>query len=133
MTSQTITQSDKTPTMRMEKKTSVDQRESFTGEDTSMETQLKQEVKRVIPISASGSEQATISENNMTSSIPPALTTSRYPSRATTEASETMRIPSQGRLSTLSSVVRPTPTTATRTVAITREESRLDALKLLED
>ena len=40
-----------------------------------------------------------------------------------------MRIPGQGRLSTLSSVVRPTPTTATRTVVITREESRQDVIE----
>ena len=40
-----------------------------------------------------------------------------------------MRIPGQGKLSTLSSVVRPTPTTATRTVVITREESRQDAIE----
>ena len=40
-----------------------------------------------------------------------------------------MRIPGQRGLSTLSSVVRPTPTTATRTVAITREESRQDAIE----
>ena len=40
-----------------------------------------------------------------------------------------MGIPCQGRLSTLSSVVRPTPTTATRTVVITREESRQDAIE----
>ena len=32
-------------------------------------------------------------------------------------------------MSTLSSIVRPTPTTATRTVVITREESRQDAIE----
>ena len=42
--------------------------------------------------------------------------------------SDTIGTTSQGRLSTLSSVVRPTPTIATRTMAITQEDSRLDAL-----
>ena len=45
----------------------------------------------------------------------------------TTEGIESGRTLSQGRISTLSSVVRPMPTTATRTIAITREESRQDA------
>ena len=40
-----------------------------------------------------------------------------------TEGIERMNILPQGRMSTLSSVVSPMPTTATRTIAITREES----------
>ena len=40
-----------------------------------------------------------------------------------------MRILPQGRMSTLSSMVSPMPTTTTRTIAITREESRQDALE----
>ena len=52
----------------------------------------------------------------------------RFPLKPTTEANDVMGTTSQGRVSTLSSMVRPTPTTATRTVAITREDSRLDAL-----
>ena len=40
-----------------------------------------------------------------------------------------MRILPQGRMSTLSSMVSPMPMTATRTIAITREESRQDALE----
>ena len=35
----------------------------------------------------------------------------------------------QGRISTLSSMVRPTPMTATRTVAITQEGGRVDAVE----
>ena len=90
---------------------------------------LKQEVGRIIPTSTIDYESTTMLENNMTSDIPPAPITSQYPSQITTENSVTMRMPSQGRLSTLSSIARPTPTTATRTVAITREESQLDALE----
>ena len=46
-----------------------------------------------------------------------------------TESIERMNILPQGRMSTLSSVVSPMPMTATRTIAITREESRQDALE----
>ena len=49
-----------------------------------------------------------------------------------TEGIERMNILPQGRMSTLSSVVSPMPTTATRTIAITREESRQDALETVE-
>ena len=47
----------------------------------------------------------------------------------TTEGIGSVRTLPQGRMSTLSSMVRPMPTTATRTIAITREESHQDALK----
>ena len=43
--------------------------------------------------------------------------------QGTTEGMESRRTLSQGRISTLSSVVRPMPMTATRTISITREES----------
>ena len=56
----------------------------------------------------------------------------RFPLSAMSETSGTTRTTSQGRLSTLSSMVRPMPTTATRTVAITREDSRLDALATVQ-
>ena len=46
-----------------------------------------------------------------------------------TEGIKKMNMSPQGRMSTLSSVVSPMPTTATRTIAITREESRQDALE----
>ena len=58
----------------------------------------------------------------------PLVSSDSFP-RTTPETVRSMRIPGQGRLSTLSSVVRPTPTTATRTVVITREESRQDAIE----
>ena len=52
----------------------------------------------------------------------------RLPLRTMKGTSDTIGTTSQGRLSTLNSIVRPTPTTATRTMAITQEDSRLDAL-----
>ena len=51
------------------------------------------------------------------------------PVDTSTEGIERMNILPQGRMSTLSSVVSPMPMTATRTIAITREESRQDALE----
>ena len=48
---------------------------------------------------------------------------------ATTEGIGRMRTLPQGRMSTLSSMVSPMPMTATRTIAITREESHQDALE----
>ena len=51
------------------------------------------------------------------------------PVETTIEGIERMNILPQGRMSTLSSVVSPMPTTATRTIAITREESQQDALE----
>ena len=65
----------------------------------------------------------------MTLAITQPLTSSDSFPRTTTETAGPMRIPCQGRLSTLSSVVRPTPTTASRTVVITREESRQDVIE----
>ena len=51
--------------------------------------------------------------------ITPPTPSLRFPLSTTSETSGTTRTTSQGRLSTLSSMVRPMPTTATRTVAIT--------------
>ena len=56
----------------------------------------------------------------------------RFPLKTTTGTNDVMGTTSQGRLSTLSSMVRPTPTTTTRTVAITQEDSRLDALATVQ-
>ena len=67
--------------------------------------------------------------SNITSAITQPLTSSDSFPRATTETVGSMRVPCQGRLSTLSSVVIPIPTTTTRTVVITREESRQDVLE----
>ena len=58
----------------------------------------------------------------------PQMSSDSFP-RTTTETVGSMKIPGQGRLSTLSSVVRPTPTAATRTVVIIREESRQDVIE----
>ena len=80
-------------------------------------------------ISISSGVQPMTTMSTITPTITKLLTSTVSFPRPTTEIVETMRAPFQGRLSTLSSVVRPMPTTATRTVAITREESRQDAIE----
>ena len=74
----------------------------------------------------------TLGVNTMSSTIPITVRSSIFSNtfvEPTTEGIESRRTSSQGRISTLSSVVRPMPTTATRTIAITRGESRQDALE----
>ena len=93
------------------------------------ETGLKQGIEEKIPISTPTGEQIITTMSPTTSAVTQPLTSSDSFPRTTTETVRSMRIPGQGRLSTLSSVVRPTPTTATRTVVITREESRQDAIE----
>ena len=92
-------------------------------------TRLKQGMDGNTSISTSIGAQPVTTMSTMTPNINKSLTSTGSLSRPTTEIIETVRAPFQGRLSTLSSVVRPMPTTATRTVAITREESRQDALE----
>ena len=74
----------------------------------------------------------TLEVNTMSSTIPittrPLMFSNTF-AETTTEGIESGRTLSQGRTSTLSSVVRPMPTTPTRTIAINREESQQDALE----
>ena len=73
----------------------------------------------------------TLGMNTMSSTLPITTRPSVFSNTCagtTTEGIGSRRTLPQGRMSTLSSVVRPMPTTATRTIAITREESRQDAL-----
>ena len=93
------------------------------------ETGLKQGIKEKIPTSMPTGEQIITTMHPTTSVVTPPLVSSDSFPGTTTETVPSMRIPGQGRLSTLSSVVRPTPTTATRTVVITREESRQDVIE----
>ena len=79
--------------------------------------------------STSSGAQPITTMSDKTPTITQLLTSTDSFPRPTTEIVGTKRVPFQGRLFTLSSVVRPMPTTATRTVAITREESRQDVLE----
>ena len=92
------------------------------------ETSLKQGVEKILTSTPTG-EQIITTMRPTTSVVTPSLAPPDSLPRTTTETVRSMRIPGQGRLSTLSSVVRQTPTTATRTVVITREESRQDAIE----
>ena len=99
------------------------------GERMSEETRLKQGMDGDTFISISSDAQPMTTMSTIIPTITKSSTfTGSFP-RPTTEIVGTTRAPSRGRLSTLSSVVRPMPTTATRTVAVTREESRQDVLE----
>ena len=107
----------------------IDRKKQLHREDIPNETRLKQGVDEDTSTSTSDGAQPTTTMSTITPTITKPLTSIDSFPRPTTEIVGNMRTPFQGRLSTLSSVVRPTPTTATRTVAITREESRQDALE----
>ena len=107
----------------------TDKRVQPSQESLSDETQLKQGIEGKAPTSTPTGEQIMTTMSTITSAITQPLMSSDSFPRTTTETVGSMRIPCQGRLSTLSSVVRPTPTAITRTVVITREESRQDAIE----
>ena len=74
----------------------------------------------------------TLGKDTISSTLPSATRPFAFPNTSvdtTTEGIGRMRTLPQGRMSTLSSMVSPMPTTATSTIAITREESHQDALK----
>ena len=107
----------------------TDNRVQPSQESLSDETRLKQGIEKKPPTSTPTDEQIMTTMSTITSAITQPQTSSDAFPRTTTETAGSMKIPGQGRLSTLSSVVRPTPTTATRTIVITREESRQDAIE----
>ena len=74
----------------------------------------------------------TLGIDTMSSTLPSATRPFAFPNTSidtTAEGIGRMRTLPQGRMSTLSSMASPMPTTATRTIAITREESHQDALE----
>ena len=101
----------------------IDRRRQSYEDLVSEETGLKQGMERST-FTLTPSEAQLV--NTMSTTIP-TITRSSISSnsfaRSATESIDNRRAPFQGRISTLSSVVGPTPTAATRTVAITREES----------
>ena len=110
-------------------RTATNRKKQPPREGISDETRLKQGMDGDTSTSASSGAQPMTTMSNITPTITQSLTSTNSFPRPTTEIVGTTRVPFQGRLSTLSSVVRPMPTTTTRTVAITREESRQDALE----
>ena len=75
---------------------------------------------------------ATLEMDTISSTLPSTTRLLVFPNTytgTTTEGIGSVRTLPQGRMSTLSSMVRPMPMTATRTIAITREESCQDTLE----
>ena len=92
-------------------------------------TSLKEGIDRRPSTSTSST---TLGMDTMSSTLPITTRPSVFPNifaGTTTEGIGNGRTLSQGRISTLSSMIRPMPTTTTRTIAITREESQQDALE----
>ena len=94
-------------------KVTTDERVPLYQESSSDETSLKQGVEEKIPTLIPTGEQIITTIHPTTSVVTPPLVSSHLFPITTTETVTPMRIPGQGKLSTLSSVVRPTPTTAT--------------------
>ena len=93
------------------------------------ETSLKEGIDRR---PATITSSTTLGMDTMSPTLPITTRPSEFPNiytGTTTEGIGSVRTLPQGRMSTLSSMVRPMPTTATRTIAITREESLQDALE----
>ena len=110
-------------------KTATNRREQPPRESISDETRLKQGMDGDTFTSTSSGAQSMTTMSTIAPAITKSLTSTDSFPRPTTKIVGTMRAPFQGRLSTLSSLVRPMPTTTTRTVAITREESSQDVLE----
>ena len=122
-------QAQPTPSREVISKDVLNKREQ-TNEDLRLEeTTLKEGMDRN-PSTLTSDDTPGVS--TMSSTIPittrPLMFTNTF-AETTTEGIASRRTLPQGRMSTLSSMVRPMPMTATRTIAITREESRQDALE----
>ena len=122
-------QAQRTPSREATSRDVLNRREQTNEDLRSEETSLKEGMDRNPSTLTS---DGTLGMNTMSSTIPittrPSMFSNSF-AESTTQGVESRRTLSQGRISTLSSVVRPMPMTATRTIAITREESQWDALE----
>ena len=122
-------QAQQTPSRETIPRDVLNRRDQTNKDLGSEETSLKEGIDRR-PSTLTSDD--TLGMNTMSSTIPittrPSMFSNTF-AEPTTEGIESGRTLPQGRISTLSSVVRPMPMTATRTIAITREESRQDALE----
>ena len=116
-------QAQLTPSREATSRDVLNRREQTNEDLRSEETSLKEGMDRNHSTLISDD---TLGMNTMSSTIPittrPSMFSNSF-AESTTEGVESRRTLSQRRISTLSSVVRPMSTTATRTIAITREES----------
>ena len=121
-------QTQQAPSREMIPKDVLNRRDQ-TNQDLGMEeTGLKEGMDRR-PSTLTSND--TLGMNTMSSTLPITTRPSVFSNTCagtTTEGIGSGRTLPQGRMSTLSSVVRPMSMTATRTIAITREESQQDAL-----
>ena len=127
--SPSTSQTQQTPSREMTPKDVLNRRDQTNQDFEVEETSLKEEMDRRPSTLTSSS---TLGMDTMSSTLPsttrPSVFSNTY-AGTNTEGIGNGRTLSQGRMSTLSSMVRPMPTTTTRTIAITREESRQDALE----
>ena len=117
------------PSDEMNSKNVLPRRDQSTQDLGAEETSLKEGIDRR---PATIISSTTLGMDTMSSTLPIITRPSEFPNTytgTTTEGIGNVRTLPQGRMSTLSSMVRPMPTTATRTIPITREESHQDALE----
>ena len=116
-------QAQLTPSREVTSKDVLNKREQTNEDLRSEETRLKEGMDSN-PSTLTSDD--TLGVNTMSSTIPITTRPSMFSNifaETTTEGIASGRTLPQGRMSTLSSMVRPMPTTTTRTIAITREES----------
>ena len=122
-------QTQQTPYRETTPKDVLKRRDQTNQDLEAEETSLKEGMDRR---PATITSSTTLGMDTMSSTLPsttrPLVFPNTYPG-TTTEGIGSVRTLPQGRMFTLSSMVRPMPMTATRTIAITREESRQDALE----
>ena len=121
-------QTQQTPYREMTPKDVLKRRDQTNQDLEAEETSLKEGMDRR---PATITSSTTLGMDTMSSTLPSTTRPLVFPNTytGTTEGIGSVRTLPQGRMSTLSSMVRPMPMTATRTIAITREESRQDALE----
>ena len=122
-------QTQQAPSRETTPKDVLNRRDQTNQDLKAEETSLKEEMDRR-PSTLTSS--AALGMDTMSSTLPtttrPSVFSNTY-AGTNTEGIGNGRTLSQGRMSTLSSMVRPMPMTTTRTIAITREESQQDALE----
>ena len=127
--SPSISQALQAPSRETIPKDVLNRRDQTNQDLEAKETSLKEGMDRRPPTVTSDD---TLGMNTMSSTIPittrPLMFSNTF-TGTTPEGIGSGRTLPQGRMSTLSSMVRPMPMTTTRTIAITREESRQDALE----
>ena len=122
-------QTQQTPYRETTPKGVFKRREQTNQDLEAEETNLKEGMDRR---PATMTSSTTLGMDTMSPTLPSTTRPLAFPNTytgTTTQGIGSIRTLPQGRMSTLSSVVRPMPMTTTRTIVITREESHQDALE----